>query len=94
MLSVTLTLLTVEPSFDKTLWLVMMHHHTVYGYKRLTIQQIPSGQIVKEGFNLRFELGSEAIFSQSPWLMMMYHQTKLGSKRIRSSEYTIETLIF
>ena len=43
-LTVTLTLETANQTFWKTIWLIIMHHHTNLVVKGLAIQKISSGQ--------------------------------------------------
>ena len=57
-LLVTLTLKTANPSFSKTLWLMMIHRNTKFGYKRLSSTegtvQTKSGQVDRQTHRFQF----------------------------------------
>ena len=93
-LAVTLTL-KIAPKkcfFHKTLWLMMLHHHTNFGIKMFCELE----NIVQTNIHRHFE--------PSPWpwpffhrtlqLMMLYYQTKFECKPTSSLEDTIEIVIF
>ena len=80
----------------KTIWLIIMHHHTKFGVKGSAIQKISSGHTYIDilNFALTLTLNTTIKFlHKTLCLMIMYCQTKFGSKRISSSEDIIETVI-
>ena len=67
-----------------TLWPMMMHHHTKFGYKRFS-----SWGDLDLDHNRAIQS-----FHKTIQIMMMCHQTTFSCKRISSSEDIVETVIF
>ena len=97
-LIVTLTLKTVNQSFWKTIWLIMMHHHTKFGSKK--DQQFRKYHLDKHSltfwnFTVTLTLNTTVQFlPKILWPMTMYYLTKFGSKRMSTSKDTVEIVIF
>ena len=101
--SVTVTLtLKIETHFSHmTLWLIMMFHHTGFGYKWFTTHKISSKLTLTETFNLGCDIDiehSNPTFSlDTSLLMMIYTQIDFGCKRLTGLELIkdiVETVIF
>ena len=45
--------------FRVTLWLILQHHHTMFGNKMFVVNKISSGQIFTDILNLRCDLDLE-----------------------------------
>ena len=100
-LFVNLFLQTANQSFWKTIWLIMMHHCTKFGSKKVKqLQKISSGQTVIDiywfsNFAVILTLNTTIqCLSRTLWLMVMYCQTKFGRKRFSCSKDTVEIVIF
>ena len=84
------SLTIAKQSFLKTLWLMMMYHHTMFDYKRLNISEhhhLDKHSMKFEPFALTMDLNA---------LKQSFYRTvdipsKFGSKKISSLEDTIKT---
>ena len=83
-----------------TLWLIMMYHHTGFGYKRFSDYKISKLSLI-ETFNLGCDIDlyhSNPIFSlNTSLLMVIYHHIEFGCKRLICLELIkdiVETVIF
>ena len=95
-LSVTLNLKTVNQSSCITLWPMMLHHHTKFGYRDSAAEDISSRWTFTGILNLFCDLDQDhnrAIQSlhKTIHLMMMYHHTKFSDKRISSSDNILKS---
>ena len=86
-LAVALPLRQQTIFFHMTLWLMIIHHHTQFGYKRMNSwMEISRRQTFADISNLCFGLGlehSNRVFHRTLQLTMMYHQHKFGCKQIK-----------
>ena len=82
--------MTANQSSCMTLWPMMLHHHTKFGYRRSAAEEISSRGTFIGILNLFCDLDhntANPIFSEdNPPFKMMYHQTKFNSKKISSSD--------
>jgi len=101
--SVTVTLtLKIETHFSHmTLWLIMVSHHTGFGYKWSAMHKISSKLTLTETFSLGCDIDlehSNPTFSlDTSLLMMIYTQIEFGCKRLTGLELIkdiVETVIF
>ena len=83
--------------FRVTLWLILQHHHTMFGNKMFVVNKISSGQIFTDILNLRCDLDlehSNPIFPQDTLAYNTVLQSKFGYKRTSSLEDIVEIVIF
>ena len=94
----TLNLKTANQSSCMTLWPMMLHHHTKFGYTRFSSWEISFRWTFTEILNLFCDLDLDhykAIqsFHKTIHLMMMYKQTKFSGKRISNSDNILKSHI-
>ena len=94
----TLTLKTETHFLHMTLWLIMMSHHSGFGYKLFS--NASSKLTLTETFNLRCDTDLEHSNPTFPLdtslLMMIYTQIDFGCKRLTGLELIkdiVETII-
>ena len=84
-----------------TLWLIMMSHHTGFGYKCSAMHKISSKITLTETFNLGcdsdFEHSNPTFSLDTSLLVMIYTQVEFGCKRLTGLELIkdiVQTVIF
>ena len=88
----TLNLKTANQSSCKTLWPMMLHHHTKFGYRRFSNW----GDVIQMNIHWNFDLHHNRViqsFHKTIQLMIMWHQTKFRCKRISSSDSILHSRI-
>ena len=95
----TLNLKTTNQSSCMTLWPMMLHHHTKFGYRRSAAEELWSRWMLTGILNLFCDLDldhNRAIqsFHKTIHLMMMCHQTKFSCKRISNIYIYIKKAYF
>ena len=103
-LAVTLTLKIAttekqqQQNFSRSLWLMMLHHHTKFNKKNvLWFRKYHPGKhsLKLQTFTVTLTLNPVIpFFHRTLRLMMLYYQTKYGCKWSRSLEDTTEIVIF